>query len=67
MKMKYIIGLVVAAAAGVAAGMLLAPEKGKDLRKKIADNGTKFSEKVKEGWKNGKAKFDMKEKEVMEM
>jgi gas vesicle protein len=32
---KVIIGLTVAAAAGAAIGMLLAPEKGTDLQKKI--------------------------------
>jgi gas vesicle protein len=34
---KVIIGLTVAAAAGAAVGMLLAPEKGSDLQKKIKD------------------------------
>lgn len=34
---KVIIGLTVAAAAGAAIGMLLAPEKGSDLQKKIKD------------------------------
>ncbi|HET9054912.1 MAG TPA: YtxH domain-containing protein [Cyclobacteriaceae bacterium] len=32
---KFIIGLTVAAAAGAAIGMLLAPEKGSDLQKKL--------------------------------
>lgn len=34
---KFIIGLTIAAAAGAAIGMLLAPEKGKDLQKKLKD------------------------------
>jgi len=34
---KVILGVTVAAAAGAAIGMLLAPEKGKDLQKKIAE------------------------------
>lgn len=34
---KFIIGLTVAAAAGAVIGMLLAPEKGKDLQKKIKE------------------------------
>lgn len=33
---KVIVGMAVAAAAGAAIGMLLAPEKGKDLQKKLA-------------------------------
>ncbi len=32
---KFIIGLTIAAAAGAAIGMLLAPEKGTDLQKKL--------------------------------
>ncbi len=34
---KVILGMAVAAAAGAAIGMLLAPEKGVDLQKKIKD------------------------------
>jgi gas vesicle protein len=34
---KVILGLSVAAAAGAAIGMLLAPEKGSDLQKKIKE------------------------------
>jgi len=33
---KVILGITVAAAAGAAIGMLLAPEKGSDLQKKLA-------------------------------
>lgn len=36
-KSKVILGLVGAAAAGVIVGLLLAPEKGSDLRKKVKD------------------------------
>jgi gas vesicle protein len=34
---KVILGLTVAAAAGAAIGMLLAPEKGTDLQKKVKE------------------------------
>ena len=34
---KIVLGMAVAAAAGAAIGMLLAPEKGTDLQKKIKD------------------------------
>ena len=34
---KVILGITVAAAAGAAIGMLLAPEKGSDLQKKIKE------------------------------
>ena len=37
---KFVVGLAAAAAAGAVIGMLFAPEKGKDLQKRLA-NGTK--------------------------
>ncbi|MGC3943501.1 MAG: YtxH domain-containing protein [Chryseolinea sp.] len=37
---KFVVGMAAAAAAGAIIGMLLAPEKGKDLQKRLA-NGTK--------------------------
>ncbi len=37
---KVILGVTLAAAAGAALGMLLAPEKGTDLQKKIKDGAT---------------------------
>jgi gas vesicle protein len=36
-KSKVILGLVGAAAAGVIVGLLMAPEKGSDLRKRVKD------------------------------
>jgi gas vesicle protein len=35
---KIVLGMMAAAAAGAAMGVLFAPEKGSDLRKKIKDN-----------------------------
>ena len=37
---KVILGLTVAAAAGAAIGMLLAPEKGSDLQKRIKEGAS---------------------------
>jgi len=37
---KFVVGLAAAAAAGAVIGMLFAPEKGKDLQKRLA-SGTK--------------------------
>ena len=39
---KMILGMAVAAAAGAAIGMLLAPEKGTDLQKKVRDGVRSF-------------------------
>lgn len=43
---KIILGLLGATAAGVAIGMLLAPEKGSDLRKKISDKAGELVDKM---------------------
>ncbi len=51
---KVILGLVGAAAVGAAVGMLLAPEKGSDLRQNIKDSAGKWSDKLSEMWQNGK-------------
>lgn len=67
MKKGYLIGLAAAALAGVVAGMLLAPEKGKDLRKKIADESLKLTNKVKDTLKHEKSKLHVNEKEMVEV
>ncbi|MFY7879294.1 MAG: YtxH domain-containing protein [Lacibacter sp.] len=54
MKKGYLVGLGVAMATGAAAGMLMAPEKGKDLRKKMMEKGSKFSEKCKNALKRNR-------------
>ena len=52
---KVILGLVGAAAVGAAVGLLMAPEKGSDLRKNIKDQAGKWSDKLNDMWQNGKA------------
>lgn len=50
---KVILGILAAGAVGVAVGMLLAPEKGSDLRKSIKgsidDLGDKIGDLISEG------------------
>ena len=46
-KSKVLAGLLVGAAAGAVLGLLLAPEKGSDMRKKIAKKKNQFGEDIK--------------------
>jgi gas vesicle protein len=43
---KVILGLAAAAVAGAAIGMLLAPEKGADLQKKIKDGAKQWMDEI---------------------
>lgn len=46
MNNKFIFGMIGATIAGVVIGMLVAPETGADLRKKIQDNATNWGHKL---------------------
>lgn len=65
MKKSYLVGLVAAAAVGAVAGLLLAPEKGKDLRKKIVDKGTSMKDKLKDKIKTNVDRFRIEEEESL--
>lgn len=51
---KVILGLVGAAAVGAAVGLLLAPDKGSEIRKNIKDGAGKLSDRLNDMWQNGK-------------
>jgi gas vesicle protein len=51
---KVILGLIGAAAVGAAVGLLLAPEKGSDLRKNLKDTAGKWSDKLSDLIHTGK-------------
>jgi len=55
---KIILGLVGAAAVGIAIGILLAPEKGSDARKKIAETANDIASRVGEWVNTGKDKAE---------
>ncbi len=57
-KSKVVLGILGAAAAGVVIGLLLAPEKGKDLRKRL--------KKTTEGWTETLTNLFVKGKEAAE-
>ncbi len=59
---KILIALGAGVALGGILGLLFAPEKGSDTRKKMADAGKKMTDNIKETFNKGKAKLsDMRE------
>jgi gas vesicle protein len=69
-KMKNSSKVLIAVGAGVAIGGLLgvlfAPDKGSETRKKIADAGKQLGEKIKEKVNEGKEKFSGMKEELKE-
>jgi len=57
-KSKIILGLVGAAAAGVIVGLLIAPEKGADLRKKVKDTAGGWADHLSDLFSSAKGEFD---------
>ena len=56
-KSKIILGLVGAAAAGVVVGILLAPEKGSDLRKGIGKKAGDWADHLTDLFANAKGEI----------
>lgn len=55
---KVLLGIVGAAAAGVIVGLLIAPEKGKDTRKKIKKTAGDWADNLSSMWAKGKRAAD---------
>jgi gas vesicle protein len=55
---KVLLAIIGAAAAGAIVGMLLAPEKGSDLRKKLTDTAGDWSSQLSQLLASGKAQLD---------
>jgi gas vesicle protein len=53
-KSKVVLGIVGALAAGVVIGLLIAPEKGKDMRKKIRKTAGDWADSIGGLWTDGK-------------
>lgn len=62
-KTKVVLGLVGAAAAGVIVGLLLAPEKGSDMRKRVKDTASDWTNYLTDFFANSKGEInDLKDK-----
>lgn len=60
---KVLIGILGAAAAGVVIGLLIAPEKGSDMRKRIRKTAGDWAEGVSHLWNEKEAELaDVKER-----
>jgi gas vesicle protein len=59
---KILVALAAGIAVGAVAGILFAPDKGSETRRKINEKGKKFAEEFKEKFSRAKEKAnDMKE------
>ncbi len=54
---KVVLGIIGAAAAGAVIGMLLAPEKGSDIRKKVKDAANDWACQLADLFAEGKAEI----------
>lgn len=61
---KILLGVLGAAAAGVVVGLLIAPEKGKDMRKKIKDTAGDWADNLGHLWAKAKNKAEDVEDEI---
>lgn len=63
-RSKVLLGIVGAAAAGVVIGLLIAPDKGKDTRKKIKQTAGDWMDSLSHLWAKGKKAVDDLEAEA---
>lgn len=57
-KSKVLLGILGAAAAGVIVGMLIAPDKGKETRKKLRKTAEDWADSMSHLWSRGKEAAD---------
>ena len=57
-RSKVILGLVGAAAAGVIVGLLVAPEKGADMRRKVGDTASDWAGRLSDIFTKAKDEVD---------
>ena len=55
---KVLSGILSGAAAGALSGILFAPDKGSETRRKMNEKGKKFTDDIKDKFSKGKEKFN---------
>jgi len=55
---KVLLGIIGAAAAGVAIGLLIAPEKGSETRKRLAKTTGDWADQLSNLFKNGREEYE---------
>jgi gas vesicle protein len=55
---KLLAAFIIGAAVGVSVGMLLAPDKGSETRRKIKEKGREVADTLQQKMKEGKEKVD---------
>lgn len=65
-SMNIFLGILGAAAAGVVVGMLIAPEKGEDLRSNIKESASDLIKKLNNLITEGKDQYDVLKSSVQE-
>ena len=63
--LSILVSFLGGAAVGAAVGLLLAPQKGADTRKKLLDQGTKIADRVNETLKRNGIKLSREDMEGM--
>lgn len=63
---KILTALVAVATAGAIVGILFAPDKGSETRRKINEQGKKIADDVKNKFRKGKEKFNELKEDIVQ-
>lgn len=63
---KILTALVAVATAGAIVGMLFAPDKGSEARRKVNEQGKKIVDDVKSKFRKGKEKFNELKEDIVQ-
>ena len=63
---KVVTAFVAGAAIGAILGILFAPAKGEETRKKMSDEGKKMTDALKNKWRDAKEKFERAGEDIRE-